>query len=226
MRPEPVQKSLHPDLRAAVLRLVGRLQLPADGTGMSRGRWHRGRDRGGRCDGRGGLLRRPEVLRWGMRDPLPLHRVRPDDLRRLSDRAGERLRDVRQRAVRLRVLQRVPQERPLLRAKLKRVFVTSSFYNGNFVGLTGLATGLDAADKLCSDAAVSLGGTWTAFVSGQNAASLATNAIDRLTGTGPWYLVDRATLAFANKTAVASGSLAGFAERSLTSSLLRRMSRP
>jgi hypothetical protein len=52
---------------------------------------------------------------------------------------------------------------------LKRVFVTSGTFTGNLGGLSG---------------------SWTAYVS-----TSAVNAKDRITGSGPWYLVDQTTVA-------------------------------
>lgn len=75
----------------------------------------------------------------------------------------------------------------------KRVFVASTQHDGNFGGLTG-------ADAFCTSAANAAhlgGGPWVAWLS-----SSTTNAIDRITGDGPWKLVD-GTAVFANKAALA-----------------------
>ncbi|HVH47203.1 MAG TPA: DUF1554 domain-containing protein [Labilithrix sp.] len=73
-----------------------------------------------------------------------------------------------------------------------RVFVTSTLYNGNLGGLSG-------ADASCTTVAQKAGvsGKWVAFLAGSS-----TQAIDRVKGDGPWYLMDRKTLAFANRSAL------------------------
>lgn len=76
----------------------------------------------------------------------------------------------------------------------KRVFVTSSVFQGSFNGIQG-------ADAICAQHAVigMLGGTWKAWISVNN-----TNAIQRVTEVGPWYLPDRKTLVFPNLAAIAA----------------------
>lgn len=71
----------------------------------------------------------------------------------------------------------------------KRIFVTNAQYDGNLGGLAG-------ADQKCSTAAqaAGLGGTWKAWLSDAN-----TNAIDRITANGPWYLRDNDSRVFNNK---------------------------
>jgi hypothetical protein len=78
-----------------------------------------------------------------------------------------------------------------------RVFVTSSTRNGRFGGLAG-------GDAYCQNHAVAagLGGTWTAWLS-----TAAVDAIDRITGDGPWLLLDGTTVVAENKARLASGSL-------------------
>ncbi|MFL5321038.1 MAG: hypothetical protein ACJ790_15370, partial [Myxococcaceae bacterium] len=62
---------------------------------------------------------------------------------------------------------------------LKRVFVTSVQYPATFGGLA-------KADEACMLAvsAAGLGGNWKAWLSDSN-----TDAIDRISDVGPWYLV-------------------------------------
>ena len=63
-------------------------------------------------------------------------------------------------------------------AQQSRVFVTSTTSNGDLGGLAG-------ADMTCNDLATTagLGGTWVAWLS---ASGSGTNAVDRLTATGPF----------------------------------------
>ncbi len=72
-----------------------------------------------------------------------------------------------------------------------RVFVTATTYAPQSLG--GGATGFAGADGFGANAAAaaSLGGKWVAWLS-----TSSTDAIDRVTGDGPWYLVDRKTLVF------------------------------
>lgn len=75
----------------------------------------------------------------------------------------------------------------------KRVFITRQRFNGNLGGLAG-------GDTKCSDVATAAGlnGTWKAWLS-----TTTVNAIDRITGAGPW--VDMmGTTAFASKSALSS----------------------
>jgi hypothetical protein len=81
----------------------------------------------------------------------------------------------------------------------KWVFVTNESWNGDFVTAAKGGSGLASGDKLCAASAVlgNLGGNWKAWLSDGT-----TNAIDRVGGSGPWYLVgggqafaDRASLA-------------------------------
>ncbi len=80
----------------------------------------------------------------------------------------------------------------------KRVFVTRTTY-------TGVLGGLNAADAHCQNAAtaVSLGGDWKAWLS-----NFENPAIDRITGTGPWYNLED-ELVFANRAALATSPLIG-----------------
>lgn len=69
----------------------------------------------------------------------------------------------------------------------KRVFVTSATFTGDLVGFSGIPTGLDAADNLCTRAAeaASLGGVWRAWLSDES-----TRAVGRMKDVGPWYLLN------------------------------------
>ena len=80
-----------------------------------------------------------------------------------------------------------------------RVFRTSATYSAAALG--GGASGVAGADGFCAAAAAaaSLGGNWVAWLSTSR-----TSAISRVTGRGPWYLVDRATLVFPNLASIAS----------------------
>ena len=75
-------------------------------------------------------------------------------------------------------------------------FVTSAIVTGNLGGVTG-------ADALCNDLAkkAGLAGTYVAWIS-----TTKVNAIDRVTGTGPWVRVDGQEVA-KDKTQLASGQL-------------------
>ena len=72
----------------------------------------------------------------------------------------------------------------------KRVFVTSGTFTGNLGGLAG-------ADATCLiyATAANLGGTWVAYVS-----DTYTTAYSKIADVGPWYLVDRSTKVFNNKS--------------------------
>ena len=87
---------------------------------------------------------------------------------------------------------------------VERVFVASIQRDGDLATAGGGVDGLDGADRLCAMAATSagLGGTWVAWLSTSTVA-----AIDRITGDGPWYLVDGTTLVFPNKAAILTGPL-------------------
>lgn len=78
----------------------------------------------------------------------------------------------------------------------QKVFVTSQTFNGDFRGVTGEATGLLSADKVCQDAArgAELEGLWIAWLSDTNV-----DAIDRIEGEGPFVLVDGKTVVFDQK---------------------------
>ncbi len=79
----------------------------------------------------------------------------------------------------------------------KVVFVTRSDFPGN-LGLVG-------ADSKCSleASAAALGGTFRAWLSDSH-----TSAIDRITGAGPWAMVD-GTLVFNNKASLQVGPIVG-----------------
>ena len=75
------------------------------------------------------------------------------------------------------------------RPALKRVFVTSSQYDGDLARYGG-------GDKLCQQIATEarLGGTWKAWLSIGGM-----SAVDRIADVAPWYLVDGVTKVFATK---------------------------
>jgi hypothetical protein len=86
-----------------------------------------------------------------------------------------------------------------------RVFVTATGYTGDLKTQGGGSSGLDGADKICnlSASAAGLGGRWVAWLSDSKTA-----APDRVQDVGPWYLVDRKTLVFPSKAALALSPLA------------------
>ena len=77
----------------------------------------------------------------------------------------------------------------------KRVFVSSMNTNANLAALGGGATGVEGADNMCNNfaGAAGLGGEWQAWISDSTV-----DAIDRITGSGPWFRMD-GQMAFANK---------------------------
>ncbi|MGE0400341.1 MAG: hypothetical protein AB7T06_26740 [Kofleriaceae bacterium] len=77
----------------------------------------------------------------------------------------------------------------------KRVFVTSMNTNADLRSIGGAATGILSADVICNNMAGAVGvtGTWQAWISDST-----TDAIDRITGTGPWFRMD-GQMAFLNK---------------------------
>lgn len=84
----------------------------------------------------------------------------------------------------------------------KRMFVTSTTYNGDLLGkCPGASDGLTAADCLCQERADSAGllGTWKAWISSATA-----DARDRITDVGPWFFVGSSDTAFANSAALES----------------------
>jgi hypothetical protein len=87
----------------------------------------------------------------------------------------------------------------------KRVFVTAKTYFGDLQYLGNGSSGLDGADRLCNSSAQAAGlpGTFQAWLSGTDI-----DAIDRITGTGPWYLTDSllgsGPLAFASRSSLAT----------------------
>jgi len=86
----------------------------------------------------------------------------------------------------------------------KRVFVTSLRYSADLRSAGGQATGLASADAICQTLAdaSSLGGTFRAWIS-----TTQVDAIDRVTGPGPWYRMDGAVV-FANRAALGTTPLA------------------
>ncbi len=89
---------------------------------------------------------------------------------------------------------------------IKHIFLSSTTYNGNLGGLTG-------ADQKC--AALAAGGTglgtsWKAWLSDST-----TNAIDRISDVGPWYLVDGTTKVFNNKANLQTVPLAAINQTEL-----------
>jgi hypothetical protein len=84
-------------------------------------------------------------------------------------------------------------------AGAKRIFVTSLATTGNLKAAGNGTDGLDGGDRLCAAAAgaATLGGSWKAWLS-----SSSVNAADRIADVGPWYLVDRCTLVFGNKSSM------------------------
>lgn len=88
----------------------------------------------------------------------------------------------------------------------KRVFVTFDFYTGNLMAqVPGAANGLAAADSLCTSAAsrAGLGGTYKAWLSMGT-----TNAIDRISDVGPWYLTDDTPM-FSSKAKIIAANTGG-----------------
>jgi hypothetical protein len=83
----------------------------------------------------------------------------------------------------------------------QRIFVTSGQFGSDLGGLSG-------ADAHCNTAAeaASLSGSWVAWLS-----STTDDAIDRVTGAGPWYLVDRKTKVFNNRANLMTTPLVGIA---------------
>lgn len=81
--------------------------------------------------------------------------------------------------------------------EVKRVFVTSLVFPGAFGGA-------EAADGECDYLArtAKVGGTWTAWLSTPDQ-----SAADRITGAGPWYLMDHRTLAFETRAQLREGPL-------------------
>jgi hypothetical protein len=82
--------------------------------------------------------------------------------------------------------------------KTKRVFLTSTKYEGDLGGVYG-------ADAKCASAAqaASLGGGWVAWISDSTE-----DAPERVHDVGPWYAVDGTTKMFDDKAGLATASLA------------------
>lgn len=80
----------------------------------------------------------------------------------------------------------------------KRVFLTGAFL-GTLYDPTG---GLVGGDRKCDQAAQQSGleGSWRVWLSAGGV-----DAIDRLVDVGPWYLVDRQTLVFADRAQLTTG---------------------
>lgn len=78
----------------------------------------------------------------------------------------------------------------------KIVFVTSQTFNGDLQAAFGMSTGILGADSACQSAAADggFGGTFVAWMSDGYS-----DAADRITSDGPWYLVDETTLVFDSK---------------------------
>lgn len=84
-----------------------------------------------------------------------------------------------------------------------RVFVTSLRYSADLRSAGGQATGLASADAICqtlADAA-EIGGTFRAWIS-----TTSVDAIDHITGNGPWYRMD-GTKAFPNRATLGTTPL-------------------
>jgi hypothetical protein len=83
------------------------------------------------------------------------------------------------------------------------MFVTKQRFRGDLKTAGGGTSGPDGADRICANAATAanLGGNngWKAWIS-----ATGQNAIDRLADVGPWYLVDKTTMVFANKAQLAN----------------------
>lgn len=87
----------------------------------------------------------------------------------------------------------------------KRVFVTSTLYYGNLqTTIGGVGNGISDGDAACNLAAqaANLGGTWVAWLS-----TSTVNAVDRVSGNGPWSLVD-GTKVFHNAAGLRLAALA------------------
>ena len=91
---------------------------------------------------------------------------------------------------------------------IRRVFVTSARYNGDFKTIGAGNDGLEGADRLCNTVAQGAGvpGTYTAWLS-----SPTVDAIDRIQDVGPWYQITAdggAIKTFNNRANMASAPLA------------------
>lgn len=84
----------------------------------------------------------------------------------------------------------------------KRIFATSASFTGDLKTAGAGTDGSDGADRLCAAAAKSAGlsGAWFALLSAPSA-----DARDRVSGEGPWVLVDWTTEVFKSKEAMFSG---------------------
>jgi hypothetical protein len=81
----------------------------------------------------------------------------------------------------------------------KRVFVSSLQKHADFGGLV-------EGDAVCATAAgaANLPGTWKAWLSDSK-----TDAVDRIADVGPWFLMDRKTKVFNNKTNLKTTPIVG-----------------
>jgi hypothetical protein len=86
-----------------------------------------------------------------------------------------------------------------------RVFVSSAGYQGAIDPNGTSPDGVAAGDQACANLAqaAGLGSNWRAWLSGFNQ-GVQENPIDRVTGSGPWMLVDGVTTVFASKAAMTS----------------------
>ena len=82
-----------------------------------------------------------------------------------------------------------------------RAFFTSTTFSGDLKTAGAGTSGLDGGDRLCQAASTAAGlpGTFKAWLSDST-----TNAIDRLTDVGGWYVVGTTFELFASKAALAS----------------------
>jgi hypothetical protein len=86
----------------------------------------------------------------------------------------------------------------------KRVFVTSTEYDGDLKTAGAGTDGLSGADALCAARAsvAGLSGTFLAYLS-----TSTVNAKNRIADVGPWYLVDKTTEVFPSKAALSTTPL-------------------
>ena len=84
----------------------------------------------------------------------------------------------------------------------RRVFVTSATFTGDLAHEGAAASALDGADELCAQAADAVGllGTFRAWLSSGEG-----NAVDRVTGPGPWKMLD-GRVVFPDRESLTHGS--------------------
>jgi hypothetical protein len=84
----------------------------------------------------------------------------------------------------------------------KILFLTPLTYDANLTGATGLADPHDAGDSICQAAAASAGhsGTFQVWLS-----TSSVDAIDHITGDGPWVVPTGSTQIFASKAGIPGG---------------------